>query len=123
MKVMAGLVIGAGILLQVQAGDPLAVIREKGFYKTGAAAKNTSFVEWLKRPVFGPGSDGTSAKGEGNTTAKGSESGFSLFGTSHRKVTPALQVIRDEGYKEKEARMRAEAQKKAQQSAAQQSQQ
>jgi len=101
-------------LTQLQAGDPLKVVREKGFYKTGEAAKNKSFVEWLKKPVFGEESAGVikgqNGKNDGNASASKSGSGFlgGLFGSRPIKRNAALETIRDEGYKEKEARMRAE---------------
>jgi hypothetical protein len=100
-------------LLQAQASDPLKIVREKGFYKTGAAAKNTSFVEWLKKPVFGEESAGTVATTDGNGSKKAQSSGggstfFGLLNSRPLKRNAALETIRDEGYKEKEARMRAE---------------
>jgi len=92
-------------LVQAQAGDPLKVVREKGFYKTGEAAKNTSFVEWLKKPVFGEESAGVVQGQESNSS---SGSFFGLLNSRPIKRNAALETIRDEGYKEKEARMRAE---------------
>jgi hypothetical protein len=103
-------------LVQLQGGDPLRAVREKGFYKTGAAARNKSFVEWLRKPLFGEGS----AEAETNDTRKterkeavkesSGRSGtfFGIFNSRPLRVNDALQTIRDEGYKEKEARMRAE---------------
>jgi hypothetical protein len=101
-------------LLQAQASDPLKVVREKGFYKTGAAAKNTSFIEWVKKPVFGEESAGvvTTADGNGSKKVQSSGSGgstfFGLLNSRPIKRNAALEAVRDEGYKEKEARMRAE---------------
>ena len=102
---------GALLLIQVQAGDPLKVVREKGFYKTGEAAKNKSFVEWLKKPVFGEESAGavtTEANGSNKARKNGGSSFFGLLNSRPIKRNAALDLIRDEGYKEKEARMRAE---------------
>ena len=78
--------------LFLQAGNPspLSVVREKRFYKTGAAAKNTSFMEWLKKPVFG----GESSDGQAEPRPV-------------KKRSAAFEAIRDQGYKDKEARMRA----------------
>jgi hypothetical protein len=78
----------AVMFLFLQAGNPspLSVIREKRFYKTGAAAQNTSLVEWLKKPTWGKGSS------ESRVVRR----------------SAALQVIRDQKYKEKEARMNAQ---------------
>ncbi len=108
-KTVPFLVVAA--VIQLQAGDPLKVVREKGFYKTGAAAKNSNFVEWLARPVFGEGSSPSAASSKdanaSHATSKSKGIFGGIFGISHRKVPPALQVIRDEGYKEKEARYRA----------------
>ena len=95
--------------LQLQAADPMRVLRDKGFYKTGAAAKNTSFVEWLRKPAFGEESS-QSDSGENADSASG-ESGGALFGLLDSRPVrrnDALELIRDEGYKEKEAKMRAE---------------
>jgi hypothetical protein len=94
--------------LQLQAADPMKVLRDKGFYKTGAAAKNTSFVEWLRKPVFG---EESSQGDSGNADSASGESGGALFGLLHSRPVrrnDALELIRDEGYKEKEAKMRAE---------------
>jgi len=100
--------------LQLQAGDPLRVLRDKGFYKTGAAAKNTSFVEWLKKPLFGDETTEASAtEVNGSQKVKSASNGdsgtlFGLFDSHPVKRNAALELIRDEGYKEKEAKMRAE---------------
>ena len=93
--------------LQLQAADPMKVLRDKGFYKTGAAAKNTSFVEWLRKPVFGE----ESPQSDRGKNADSKESNGALFGLlDSRPVSrnDALELIRDEGYKEKEAKKRAE---------------
>jgi hypothetical protein len=104
---------GVLLLIQLQAGDPLKVVREKGFYKTGEAAKNKSFVEWLKKPVFGEESAGVvTTEANGSKKAGKSDGGggsfFGLLNSRPIKRNAALDLIRDEGYKEKEARMRAE---------------
>jgi len=65
------------VFLFGQAKDPLSVIREKRFYKEGAAARKSLFSAWSgsadERPVV--------------------------------KRSKAFNVIRDEGFKEKEAKM------------------
>lgn len=95
--------VAALLLSQVQASDPLRVVRDKGFYKTGAAAKNTHFVQWLKKPVFGEESAGVVR------TESNSSGGFldGWLGGRPIKRNAALEMIRDEEYKKKEARMRA----------------
>ncbi len=79
------------LFLQADNPSPLSVIREKRFYKTGAAAKNKSFMDWLKKPIWGSGSSGDQARPR-----------------PIKKRSAAFEVIRDQGYKDKEARMRAE---------------
>jgi len=96
--------LAAGIMQSLTA-DPLRVVREPGFYKTGAAAKNTNFVRWLKKPLLGEESAGM-VQTE-SSRSKGFLDGW--LGGRPIKRNAALETIRDEGYKEKEARMRSAA--------------
>jgi len=91
-------------VLYTQAADPLRVVRDQGFYKTGAAAKNTKFVQWLKKPVFGEESAGIV---QTDSNAGGGFLDGWLGSGRPVKRNAALETIRDEGYKEKEARMRS----------------
>jgi len=90
--------------IQAHGGDPLRVVRDQGFYKTGAAAKNTNFVKWLKKPVFGEESAGVVTT-ESNASSGGFLDGW--LGGRPIKRNAALETIRDQGYKDKEARMRS----------------
>jgi len=98
------LLIMIAAMWQLQAADPLRVVRDQGFYKTGAAAKNTEIVKWLKKPVLGEESAGVV---QTDSNAGGGFLDGWLGSGRPVKRNAALETIRDEGYKEKEARMRS----------------